>query len=61
MQVPLSFSGNACPTHLNNVIGIYSESLQNAEEDSLRLVESLKRLSRRDFRETGNSGLISRH
>ena len=40
---------------------IYSEPLQNAEEDSLRLVESLKRLSRRDFGETGNSGLISRH
>ena len=40
---------------------IYSEPLQNAEEDSLRLVEPLKRVPRRDFGEAGNSGLISRH
>jgi hypothetical protein len=37
-----------------------SESLQNAEEDSLHF-EALKRLHRKDFRKVGNSSLISKN
>lgn len=41
------------------VIGTYSEPLQNAEEDSLRPVKSLRRLPRRDFGEVCNGDLIT--